>query len=72
MFVERRLRALALGRDMPVLGICHGMQVLGEALGGTIARGLPLVDVVKSNSFPGESLDRYRFITECLFAPARR
>ena len=34
----------ALDRDMPVLGVCRGMQLLNVALGGTLVQHLP--DVV--------------------------
>ena len=40
------LGPLALGRGMPLLAICRGMQVLNVALGGTLHQHLP--DVVGS------------------------
>ena len=49
---EQRLVAQALARDLPLLGICHGMQVLGEALGGTIARDLPGMDAESAPHIP--------------------
>jgi putative glutamine amidotransferase len=40
---EFALLAGALGRGMPVLGICRGAQVLNVALGGTLHQHLPEV-----------------------------
>ena len=44
---ERQLVRAALGCGMPLLGICHGMQVMGQCLGGTLVRDDPklLADV---------------------------
>lgn len=55
---EDRLVAEALARDLPLLGICHGMQVLGEALGGTIARDLPGMDAEAAPHIPHPAADR--------------
>jgi gamma-glutamyl-gamma-aminobutyrate hydrolase PuuD len=45
---EIALTAAALRRDLPLLGVCRGMQVLAVALGGTLAQHLP--DVVGSEA----------------------
>jgi gamma-glutamyl-gamma-aminobutyrate hydrolase PuuD len=34
---ERQLLAWAMRRDLPVLGVCRGMQLLVDAFGGTLA-----------------------------------
>ena len=44
---ELALAHRALERDMPVLGICRGMQLLNVALGGTLVQHLP--DVLGTN-----------------------
>jgi putative glutamine amidotransferase len=38
---ELALMEGALGRDMPVLGICRGMQLINVAYGGTLEQHLP-------------------------------
>jgi putative glutamine amidotransferase len=38
---EHALLAAALARDMPVLGICGGQQLLAVALGGTLIQHIP-------------------------------
>jgi putative glutamine amidotransferase len=45
---ELDLVRCALAQDMPVLGVCRGMQVLAVALGGTLTQHLP--DVVGNES----------------------
>lgn len=43
---EIALARAALGADVPVLGVCRGLQVLAAALGGTLRGGLDHVDPV--------------------------
>lgn len=38
---EAALLAAALGRDIPVLGVCRGLQVMNVALGGTLDQHVP-------------------------------
>ncbi len=45
--IEIALARRAVQRDMPVLGICRGMQLLNVALGGTLHQHLP--DLVGNN-----------------------
>jgi putative glutamine amidotransferase len=40
---ELELARRALGRGVPILGMCRGMQVLNVALGGTLVQDLKLV-----------------------------
>ncbi len=46
---EIALVRAAIARDLPVLGICRGLQVLNVALGGTLFQHLP--DVIGSNRY---------------------
>jgi putative glutamine amidotransferase len=39
--MERRLIGEALARDVPVLGICRGMQVLNVVMGGALMQHIP-------------------------------
>ncbi len=40
--MERLFLGLALDADMPVLGICRGLQFINAALGGTLYQDLPV------------------------------
>ena len=40
--MEEMVISYALAQDMPVLGICRGLQILNVALGGTLYQELPL------------------------------
>ncbi len=46
---ELALVRAAIARDLPLLGICRGLQVLNVALGGTLVQHLP--DVIGSNRY---------------------
>ena len=67
---ERALVAAALRRRVPVLGICHGMQVIGEVLGGEIRRDLPDLLAADSPHLPHAVPDRLAH--EVALAPGSR
>jgi putative glutamine amidotransferase len=55
---ELALLEAALGRDMPVLAVCRGSQVLNVALGGDLVQHLPeVVGDEKHKHTPGEYAD---------------
>lgn len=49
---ERTLIARTLAASKPLLGICHGMQLIGEYLGGTVVRDDPALAAVESRHIP--------------------
>jgi putative glutamine amidotransferase len=52
--VEIALVRRAIERDMPVLGICRGMQLINVAMGGTLHQHVPdLVDHEEHRRHPG-------------------
>jgi gamma-glutamyl-gamma-aminobutyrate hydrolase PuuD len=55
---EQALIEQALALALPVLGICHGMQALGQALGGTVVRDDPSLLDPASPHLPAPVPDR--------------
>ncbi len=52
---EVALARRALDRDLPLLGICRGMQILNVALGGTLCQHLPeLLGHERHREVPGD------------------
>jgi gamma-glutamyl-gamma-aminobutyrate hydrolase PuuD len=49
---EQELIRSALKRAIPILGICHGMQLLGQCLGGRLLEEIPESDGVRIDHNP--------------------
>ncbi len=54
---EIALVSAAVEADLPVLGVCRGMQVLNVALGGTLVQDLPAFHRPTPGSFEGTGHD---------------
>jgi gamma-glutamyl-gamma-aminobutyrate hydrolase PuuD len=54
---ERELVSRVLEASKPLLGICHGMQLIGEFLGGTFVGDLPKTDGEPTSHKPSEIPD---------------
>ena len=54
---ERRLVARCLDAGLPLLGICHGMQLIGEHLGGCIVRDDPFLTATVTPHIPAAVAD---------------
>ena len=54
---ETTLIARTLAASKPLLGICHGMQLIGEYLGGTIVRDDPALAATESRHIPNPTAE---------------
>lgn len=67
---ERLLIEQALARDLPILGVCHGMQVLGVVLGGKVDYADPALLSEASAHLPRAVPDTSAH--EVIFSPGSR
>lgn len=67
---EKRLVQEALETGKPLLGVCHGMQLIGTLLGGTFATDLPVIVGESTDHMPRDIPDALAH--EILIEPGSR
>jgi putative glutamine amidotransferase len=69
-FAELAFLQVAMERDMPVLGICGGQQLMAVAMGGTLIQHIP--DAVEEALAHEQKTTHYEAAHEVVIAPGTR